>query len=105
MAWRIIEQMPMPAAPAPSRATRCSVSFVPVTLTAESSVPAAKDKEARLLPPLEEIRAVSVAVAIAVARQAQAEGLAETATPETLKQTILDHVWEPAYRPYIRKAG
>jgi len=67
--------------------------------------PAAKDKEARLLPPLEEIRAVSVAVAIAVARQAQAEGLAEPTTPEALEQMVLDQVWEPAYRPYIGKAG
>jgi malate dehydrogenase (oxaloacetate-decarboxylating) len=89
-----------------SRARRVSDGMFMASAKALAALsPAAKDKEGRLLPPLDEIRAVSVAVAIAVARQAQAEGLAETATPETLKQTILDHVWEPAYRPYIRKAG
>jgi malate dehydrogenase (oxaloacetate-decarboxylating) len=67
--------------------------------------PAAKDKEARLLPPLDQIRAVSVAVAAAVARQAQAEGLAEKTAPEALQQTILGHVWEPAYRAYVRKTA
>jgi malate dehydrogenase (oxaloacetate-decarboxylating) len=89
-----------------SRARRVSDGMFMASAKARAALSlAAKDKEGRLLPPLDAIRAVSVAVAIAVVRQAQAEGLAETATPEALKQTILDHVWEPAYRPYIRKAG
>ena len=89
-----------------SRARRVSDGMFMASAKALAALsPAAKDKEARLLPPLDEIRAVSVAVAIAVARQAQAEGLAETTTPEALKQMVLDHVWEPAYRPYIRKPG
>ena len=66
--------------------------------------PAAKDKEGRLLPPLDQIRAVSVAIATAVARQAQAEGLADETTLEELNRKILAYVWEPAYRPYA-KAG
>jgi len=89
-----------------SRARRVSDGMFMASAKALAALsPAAKDKEARLMPPLDEIRAVSVAVAIAVARQAQAEGLAETTTPEALKQMVLDHVWEPAYRPYIRKPG
>jgi malate dehydrogenase (oxaloacetate-decarboxylating) len=89
-----------------SRARRVSDGMFMASAKALAALsPAAKDKEARLLPPLDQIRAVSVAVAIAVARQAQAEGLAETTTPEALRQMVLDQVWEPAYRPYIRKAG
>jgi malate dehydrogenase (oxaloacetate-decarboxylating) len=89
-----------------SRARRVSDGMFMASAKALAALsPAAKDKEARLLPPLDEIRAVSVAVAIAVARQAQAEGLAEATAPEALKQMVLDQVWEPAYRPYIRQAG
>src|SRR6202042_2033229 len=39
--------------------------------------PAATDNQGRLLPPISQLREVSMAVAKAVARQAQADGLAE----------------------------
>jgi len=64
--------------------------------------PTVSDKEGRLLPPVDQLRAVSVAVAEAVARQAQADGVAGLADDVTLSDHIAAHVWEPRYRPYRR---
>jgi malate dehydrogenase (oxaloacetate-decarboxylating) len=63
--------------------------------------PVRHDHEARLLPPLTNIRAVSVAVAMAVGRQAISEGLAEECDDELLAARIRAQVWEPVYRPYV----
>ncbi len=61
--------------------------------------PARHDPEARLLPPLTEIRKVSIAVAMAVAKQACQEGLSEQ--PEAIiGARIGGLVWEPVYLPY-----
>src|SRR5580700_726559 len=62
--------------------------------------PVHHDREARLLPALTNIRAVSVAVATAVAKQACKEGLAEVCDEATLGARIHANVWEPVYRPY-----
>ncbi len=64
--------------------------------------PARQDPEGTLLPPLGQIRSVSVAVAAAVGLQAQADGVADSCDPETLERQIHAGVWEPAYRPYVR---
>jgi len=53
-----------------------------------------------LLPPVDRLREVSLAVAIAAARQAQAEGVAEACDDDTLQARIRGEVWEPVYRPY-----
>jgi malate dehydrogenase (oxaloacetate-decarboxylating) len=66
--------------------------------------PAATNKQGRLLPPISQLREVSMAVAKAVARQAQADGLAEPCDASLLDKRIEDCVWEPRYRPY-RKGG
>ena len=50
-----------------------------------------------LIPPLEDIHAVSRQIALAVARQAQAEGLADTITDDELEKRIEDTFWEPRY--------
>jgi malate dehydrogenase (oxaloacetate-decarboxylating) len=63
--------------------------------------PARQDHEARLLPPLTDIRAVSISVATAVAKQACREQLAEGCEEATLGGRILAEVWEPVYRPYV----
>jgi malate dehydrogenase (oxaloacetate-decarboxylating) len=63
--------------------------------------PARQDHEARLLPPLTDIRAVSVTVATAVAKQACQEQLAEGCEEATLGGRIQADVWEPVYRPYV----
>ena len=65
--------------------------------------PARTDKNGRLLPELNGIRAVSEAVALAVARQAQADGVAQATSEDALESAIHATIWEPAYRPYIRK--
>jgi malate dehydrogenase (oxaloacetate-decarboxylating) len=64
--------------------------------------PTVSDKAGRLLPPVDELRAVSLAVAEAVARQAQADGVASLADDLTLSDHIAARVWEPRYRPYRR---
>ncbi|AXI04228.1 NAD-dependent malic enzyme [Aquirhabdus parva] len=64
--------------------------------------PTRLDKTARLLPPVEELRAVSVAVAQAVARQAQADGIADQCSDAEVLARIKALVWEPVYRPYQR---
>jgi malate dehydrogenase (oxaloacetate-decarboxylating) len=62
--------------------------------------PVHHDREARLLPALTNIRAVSVAVATAVAKQACKERLAEECDEDTLGARIHANVWEPVYRAY-----
>jgi len=64
--------------------------------------PTQKDARARLLPPVTELRHVSVAVAMAVARQAQNDGLAPPCDEATLAARVRACVWEPAYRTYLR---
>jgi malate dehydrogenase (oxaloacetate-decarboxylating) len=62
--------------------------------------PTATDPHARLLPPVDQLRAVSVAVGRAVAIQAQVDGVAEACDEATLDKRIQAIVWEPRYRPY-----
>ncbi|GGA02089.1 NAD-dependent malic enzyme [Dyella caseinilytica] len=62
--------------------------------------PTVKDRNARLLPPVDQLREVSLAVAKAVAIQAQADGVAESCDQATLDQRLKSLVWEPTYRPY-----
>ena len=66
--------------------------------------PARRDKQASLLPPVEDLRAVAVAVATAVSRQAQADGVADPCGDDELAERIRGHIWTPVYRPY-RRAG
>jgi malate dehydrogenase (oxaloacetate-decarboxylating) len=65
-----------------------------------SMSPTVHDRKARLLPPVDQLRAVSVAVAKAVAIQAQADGVADACDEATLAKRIEAIVWEPRYRPY-----
>ena len=66
--------------------------------------PAAKNSQDRLLPPVTELRSVSVAVAAAVVRQAQLDGLAATSDETTSAKHIAALVWEPVYPPYLTKS-
>ena len=65
-----------------------------------SMSPTVKDRNARLLPPVDQLREVSVAVAKAVAIQAQVDGVAEACDEATLDKRLKALVWEPKYRPY-----
>ena len=65
--------------------------------------PAVTDHQARLLPPISQLREVSIAVAKAVARQAQADGLAAPCDGSVLDERIEAYVWVPRYRPYKKR--
>lgn len=62
--------------------------------------PTAKDKTASLLPPVDQLREVAIAVAKAVARQAQDDGVAERCDAAAIDERIAAIVWEPTYLPY-----
>ena len=65
-----------------------------------SMSPTLKDRHGRLLPPVDQLRAVSVAVAKAVAVQAQVDGVADPCDEAAVGARIASIVWEPRYRPY-----
>jgi malate dehydrogenase (oxaloacetate-decarboxylating) len=62
--------------------------------------PARLDPVGRLLPPVTELRSVSLAVAEVVARQAIEDGIADPRDDATLMTEIRANVWEPIYLPY-----
>lgn len=62
--------------------------------------PTHHDKNARLLPPVSDLRTVSGTIATAVGRQAQIDGVADPCDAAILHQRIRSLVWEPTYYPY-----
>lgn len=66
--------------------------------------PARIKKEGNLLPPLSDIREVSIQIALAVAKEAIRAGLTEASlqhySQTDLEQLIREKVWEPVYLPY-----
>jgi malate dehydrogenase (oxaloacetate-decarboxylating) len=66
--------------------------------------PTVADRNGELLPPVTELRKVAIVVAQAVARQAQADGVAPPCDAAKLDARIAARMWEPRYRPYIKKA-
>ena len=65
--------------------------------------PASTDRNGRLLPPVKDLRAVSMVVAAAVGKQAQADGVAPPCGEDELQARIRAFMWQPVYRPYVRK--
>lgn len=61
--------------------------------------PARKNKSANLLPPIADLRAISLAVAKAVGKQAISEGLAGVNEAE-LEIELAANIWNPIYIPY-----
>jgi len=78
--------------------------FMVAGKTVATMSPTVTDKEGLLLPPVDQLRPVAVAVAKAVARQALADGVADPCDAAALDARIAAHVWEPEYRPYRRLA-
>jgi malate dehydrogenase (oxaloacetate-decarboxylating) len=74
--------------------------FMVAAKTLANLSPTKTDKKGRLLPPVTEIRAVSIAIAIAVAEQARKEELALLPPGDSLEQAVRANVWEPRYLPY-----
>jgi malate dehydrogenase (oxaloacetate-decarboxylating) len=68
-----------------------------------SHLPTQKDKEASLLPPISEARALARFIAQAVGRQAIQDGQAEVANEDDLEREIEANIWEPVYVPYEYK--
>jgi malate dehydrogenase (oxaloacetate-decarboxylating) len=68
--------------------------------------PARRDRAAHLLPAVEDLRGVSVAVAQAVAKAARDDGLCEPLADDAIAGRIAAKMWDPVYRPYrlLRRA-
>ena len=64
--------------------------------------PARQNPNANLLPPVSQLRDVSLRVAQAVALQARKDGLTEAMDAGDMYRKIQDKMWTPAYRPYRR---
>jgi malate dehydrogenase (oxaloacetate-decarboxylating) len=76
--------------------------FLAAARTIAELSPAKRDPRANLLPPLAELRRISLAVAIAVARQAETEGLARPTPDHDLAAAVRSMMWEPLYATYRR---
>ncbi|NCX96701.1 MAG: NAD-dependent malic enzyme, partial [Chitinophagia bacterium] len=61
--------------------------------------PAKKNKQGNLLPPLVDIRSISVDIARAVGKQAIVEGLAKVNEQE-FAQALIANLWDPVYKKY-----
>jgi malate dehydrogenase (oxaloacetate-decarboxylating) len=74
--------------------------FMAAAKTLAKLSPTGTDKKGRLLPPVTEIRSVSIAIAMAVGEQARKEKLALLSDTEDLESAVRANVWEPRYLPY-----
>jgi malate dehydrogenase (oxaloacetate-decarboxylating) len=77
--------------------------FMAAAKTLAKLSPTETDKKGRLLPPVTEIRSVSIAIAMAVAEQARKEKLAMLPDGDDLEAAVRGNVWEPRYLPYRLK--
>jgi malate dehydrogenase (oxaloacetate-decarboxylating) len=77
--------------------------FLAAARTIAELSPAKRDPRANLLPPLAEIRKVSLAVAIAVAKQAEREDLTQSVPDQELGAAVASMMWEPVYATYRRR--
>ena len=65
--------------------------------------PARSDPDAKLLPPINELRQISFQVALAVARRAREEGLASAYDETDAEALVRARIWTPVYHPYRRR--
>jgi malate dehydrogenase (oxaloacetate-decarboxylating) len=85
-----------------AKARQVSDAMIKVSaLTLAELAPTRQNKNANLLPPLANIRSVSLAIAKAVGNQAIQEGLA-TVDETEFEHELASNVWEPVYEPYER---
>ncbi len=76
--------------------------FMKAAIALADCSPTLKNPDANLLPPLAEIRNVSLKVAIAVAEEAMNAGLAGSVPVGSLEEYIRNMMWQPQYVPYKR---
>lgn len=74
--------------------------FMAAAIALADCSPAKMDSEANLLPPLRDIRHVSLKVAVAVAREAISSGLTDFSPSADLEKYIQDFMWTPEYLTY-----
>jgi malate dehydrogenase (oxaloacetate-decarboxylating) len=79
-----------------ARARRISEGMIAAAADAVASLSDATKPGAALLPPMDNLRAVSAAVAVAVARTAADEGLAEVELTDPIQQ-VHQAMWRPEY--------
>jgi malate dehydrogenase (oxaloacetate-decarboxylating) len=83
-----------------ARAERVSDSMLAAAAASVAALTEPGGEGASLLPDVERLREVSLAVGTAVAAQAAKEGLAR-APVDHLAQRVRDAMWEPVYRPVV----
>jgi malate dehydrogenase (oxaloacetate-decarboxylating) len=66
------------------------------------NLPTRTDKQASLLPPISQARALGRLIAQAVGKQAIRDGQAQVPDEAALQRELESSVWEPAYVPYQR---
>ncbi|MGA7912971.1 MAG: NAD-dependent malic enzyme [Candidatus Dormiibacterota bacterium] len=86
-----------------ARAERVSDSMLAAAAACVADLTDASGEGASLLPDVERLREVSLAVATAVAAQAAKEGLAR-APIDDLARRVREAMWEPVYRPVVPAA-
>jgi malate dehydrogenase (oxaloacetate-decarboxylating) len=79
-----------------ARARRVSDTMLVAAADAVAGVPDAATPGAPLLPTVDHLREVSATVAVAVAKAAAAEGLAEAALDDPVRQ-VHQAMWQPRY--------
>ncbi|HET9782008.1 MAG TPA: malic enzyme-like NAD(P)-binding protein, partial [Candidatus Dormibacteraeota bacterium] len=82
------------------RASRVSDGMLSAAADAVVAMTDVSSPGSSLLPDVERLRDVSIAVAVAVAHQAIAEGIART-PQENVEAAVRAAIWEPVYRPVI----
>ena len=86
-----------------AQATRVTDNMLIASSTALADCsPKLQDKNADLLPDLNELQQVSRIIAFKVAKAAIADGVAPLITDEQLQQNIEKNFWKPEYREYKR---
>jgi len=76
--------------------------FIAASEALAENSPLVKGKGRALLPAINQIRDVSMAIAFAVGLQAMRDGVAEQISEQLLQEKIKDNFWEPQYRDYTR---
>jgi malate dehydrogenase (oxaloacetate-decarboxylating) len=79
--------------------------FLAAARVLSQCVPPRAGSDAPLLPPLEDLPAVSRRIALAVGVAAQRQGLAPQAAPEDWEPALEARRWEPRYLPLRPEAA
>ncbi len=78
--------------------------FIAAARALAEASPALQNPNANLLPPVRDLRDVSLAVALSVGIQAHREGLTQIPSDQ-IEDAIRAKIWTPEYRPYARVAA